>query len=76
MASNDRLNAAAAALKDAADEFIAAHAEYRGGHAPVLWATYHDCDDAVMVCHRSWTEHMEELFQPPEPIYRIELDGE
>jgi len=69
-----RLNDASSSLKAAADEFVAAHAAWAGGHAPVLWSTYLECDQAVVVCHRSWTDRMDELFESPEPVYRIELE--
>lgn len=70
-----RLHRATQALKEATEEFVAAHAKRAGGHAPVLWATYLDCDEAVVVCHRSWAEKIGILFDDlSQPVYTIQLE--
>jgi hypothetical protein len=77
MRDKKRLFEASAALKDATDEFIAAHAEWAGGHRPVLWATYNDSDDAVVVCPKSWAEKICGLFEDRhEPVHVVPFPGQ
>lgn len=71
-----RLRAASAALGGAVDEFVAAHAEERGGHAPFLWATRTGAD-AIIRLHPSWIPKIQELMGLPEhTVYSLDLDTE
>lgn len=76
--SRDRLFAACEQLRDALDEFIAAHAEHAGGHAPFLWATF-DGRDAIANIHPSWIPKIMELItdgNPRAPVTTVDFDDE
>ena len=75
-AARRRLYAATEQLKIAADEFVSAHAGWSGGHRPILWATYLDCDDAVIVCEKSWAGRIHEVLGEGEPMVVIPFNLE